>query len=90
MGEIKARLQMLAEKLASASILGQGQQADLLEIIEYERISLVKQHESLSIVLLYLVKEGYSDKTDFHYVLDVLRKADKYDNLLCQFFPRIC
>jgi nuclear pore complex protein Nup205 len=87
MGDIKSRLQDLAEKLNSASILGQSQQAELLQTIEFERGSLVKQHESLSIVLLYLVKENYSVLEDFEWTIDHLRKADKYDNLLCEQTP---
>lgn len=84
MSDIKSRLQDLAEKLNSASILGQSQQAELLQTIEFERGSLVKQHESLGIVLLYLVKENYSALADFEWTIDHLRKADKYDNLLCE------
>jgi len=87
MGDIKSRLQDLAEKLNSASILGQSQQAELLQTIEFERGSLVKQHESLSIVLLYLVKENYSVLADFEWTIDHLRKTDKYDNLLCEQTP---
>jgi nuclear pore complex protein Nup205 len=87
MGDIKSRLQDLVEKLNSASILGQSQQAELLQTIEFERGSLVKQHESLGIVLLYLVKENYSVLADFEWTIDHLRKADKYDNLLCEQTP---
>ena len=84
MGDIKWWLQNLADKLSSASVLGQGQQSILLETIEYQRISLVKQHESLGIIVLYLVKENHSDMADFELVLATLKKMDKYDNLLCE------
>ena len=82
MSEIKAWLQRLAEKLSGASVLGQLQQAELLVIVEYQRNSLVKQHESLAVILLYLIKESHSLVTDFDQVLEIMRKADKYDNLL--------
>jgi nuclear pore complex protein Nup205 len=82
MGDIKLWLQRLAEKLNSASVLGRGQQLEVLETIEYQRVSLVKQHESLGVILLYLVKESHSAVEDFEQVLETLRKADKYDNLL--------
>lgn len=93
MGDVKSWFQRLAEKLNSASVLGQLQQVEVLETIEYQRVSLVKQHESLGVILLYLVKEGHSVVTDFEQVLERLRKADKYDSLLCKWvistFPNL-
>jgi len=87
MGDIKSWLQRLAEKLNSASVLGQGQ-VEALETIEYQRVRLVKQHELLGVILLYLVKENQSVVSDFEQVMETLRKADKYDNLLCKYIPR--
>jgi nuclear pore complex protein Nup205 len=82
MNDIKSWLQRLAEKLSSASMLGQLQQAELLDMLEYQRVSLVNQHESLAVILLYLVKESHSLVADFEQVMEIMRKADKYDNLL--------
>ena len=87
MTDIKGWLQSLAEKVSGASILGQGQQEEILETIEYQRISLVKQHESLGVTIHYLVKEGYAHEKEFDAVLGVLKKADKYDNLMLHYFP---
>lgn len=84
MGDIKVWLQRLADKMNSASVLGQGQQVEVSQAIEYQRVSLVKQNESLGVILLYLVKEGYSVLADFEALLETLRRADKYDNLLCE------
>ena len=82
MADIKEWLQRLADKQNGASVLGQTAQPDILERFEYERVSLVKQHESLGIILLLLEKDNHSRVEDFHSILGVLRKADKYDNLL--------
>ncbi len=84
MTDIKQWLQRIAERMNSASVLGQGQQPEVLETIEYQRTSLIKQHESLSIIALYLIKQGYSSKAEFESVLESLKKAEKYDNLLCK------
>jgi nuclear pore complex protein Nup205 len=51
-------------------------------MLEYQRVSLVNQHESLAVILLYLVKESHSLVADFEQVMEIMRKADKYDNLL--------
>ena len=85
MGNIKLWLQNLADKSSSASVLGQGKQPLLLETIEYQRVSLVKQHESLGIIVLYLVKENHSVMADFELVLATLKRLDKYDNLLREY-----
>lgn len=95
MEDIKKWLKSLAERLSGASVIAPGQQQDTLEMIEYQRVSLVKQHESLGVIAFYLGKHKNDgtgqeqDKTaglaDFELVLNTLRKADKYDNLLREF-----
>jgi nuclear pore complex protein Nup205 len=84
MTDIKSWLQRLAEKLSGASVLERLQHVEVLQMLEYQRVSLIKQHESLAVILVYLVKESHSVATDFDQVLETMRKADKYDNLLCE------
>lgn len=87
MGDIKTWLQNLADKLNGASVLGQAQQPDFLEAVQFQQTSLVMQHESLGLIMFFLVKLNYSVMADFDLVLDTLKRADRYDNLLCK---RIC
>lgn len=82
MENIESWLKRLAEKLNSASVLGQPRQSDQLEVVEYQRVSLVKQHESLGAIILYLVKGNHATVADFEYILAKLKKTDKYDQLL--------
>lgn len=82
MGDIRQWLQKISDKLSSASVLGQPSQPDLLEIMEYQRHSLIKQHELLGVIILHLVKVNQSLVGDFELLLGVLKKADKYDHLL--------
>ncbi|RDL39756.1 Uncharacterized protein BP5553_04096 [Venustampulla echinocandica] len=89
MAGIKALLQSLADKLNSASVLGQEQQPDLLERVEFQRGSLAMQHELLGVILFLLIKQNYSPLEDFELVLDTLKKADKYDNLLLHYIPAL-
>lgn len=91
MGDIKGQLLNLADKLNGASVLAQTQRSDLLETNEYQRVSIVQQHESLGTIVHYLVKLNYSLTEDFEQLLEILRQADKYDNLLGLFiFIRLC
>lgn len=85
MTEIKVWLQNLGDRLNSASVLGEERKPEFLETIEYQRTSLIQQHEILAIILFYLIKRNHSTSSDFETVLDTIRKADKYDNLLCMY-----
>ncbi|TEY50803.1 hypothetical protein BOTCAL_0271g00070 [Botryotinia calthae] len=89
MGDIRQWLQKISDKVSSASVLGQPSQPELLEIMEYQRHSLVKQHELLGVIVLYLVKADHSSVEDFELFLGVLKKADKYDNVLVHHFPAL-
>lgn len=80
MGDIKNWLHKLAEIANTGSVT--GQQSDVIETMEYQRVSLVKQHELLGVIVLYLVKQNYTVLADFELVLDTLKKVDKFDSLL--------
>ena len=82
MGEMKSMLQGLTDRLNGASVLGQVQTVGIHETIEYQRASLVQQHESLGTIVHFLVKANHATPKDFEQILDVLKRADKYDNLL--------
>jgi len=86
MGEMKAMLQSLTDRLSGASVLGQVQRPEFHETIEYQRASLVQQHESLGTIVHFLVKANYAGPKDLEQILDILKRADKYDNLLGMFF----
>lgn len=92
MQQIKDWLQNLADKINSASVLGHAHSPEFQETIEYQRISLVRQHESLGIITQYLVKSKHSVVSDFEHLLNVLKRFDKYDNLLgmYQYQSRFC
>ncbi|KAF7933084.1 uncharacterized protein EAE97_008851 [Botrytis byssoidea] len=89
MGDIRQWLQKISDKVSSASVLGQPSHPELLEIMEYQRHSLIKQHELLGVIILYLVKADRSSVEDFELLLGVLKKADKYDNILVHHFPAL-
>ncbi|CZS94378.1 related to nucleoporin [Rhynchosporium graminicola] len=89
MGDIKVGLQGLTDSLNRASLLGQAQQVEAVEAIEYQRVSLIKQHESLGVIVVYLIKENHSVEAELDLLLGVLRRADKYDNLLLHYLPAL-
>lgn len=90
MGDIKLWLQGLADKVNSASVLGQAPQSDISEAIQFQQTSLVMQHESLGLIVFWLLKLNHSVIADFDLVLDTLKRADRYDNLLCKYSQLLC
>jgi hypothetical protein len=84
--DVRLALQYLAEKLNSAAVLGRTLTAELSETMEFQRVSLIQQHESLAVILHYLVKSNFANVAEFEHLLDTLRQVDKFDNLLGKCF----
>lgn len=82
MEDSKNWLQGLTDKVNSASVFGQSQISEFSEIIQYQRLSIVRQHELLGTIVYYLIKSRHSALTDLDYILGTVKKIDKYDNLL--------
>lgn len=93
MGDIRTWLREISTK---AEVINQQQpQTDealeKLEVLSYERASLINQHESLSIIVYYLTK-NYSVMSDLEVVLENIRNMNKHDEILrkcqlCQLKP---
>jgi len=81
MTDIREWREKIIEKLAGASRIG-GRNEDLEEAAEYQRTSLTQQHESLAVVILYLVKMGKAAQADFEALLETLRNWGVYDHLM--------
>ncbi|EFR04628.1 hypothetical protein MGYG_07635 [Nannizzia gypsea CBS 118893] len=89
MTDIEKWLVLLGEQIQKASIVGQSQEADILEVIEYQRQSLGKQHESLGAIVSYLFKGTYTSSEDFRKLMEKTKKVDKFDMLLVHYVPSI-
>ncbi|KAI9775555.1 MAG: hypothetical protein M1839_001033 [Geoglossum umbratile] len=89
LADIKRWMQELAEKTQNASILGLGQVPEFVETTGLQRISLTRQHESLGAILSYLIKAGYAGVEDFNSLLSIVKRFNKYDNLLVHYIPAL-
>jgi nuclear pore complex protein Nup205 len=88
MQAIKAWLQQISDKVAALSVVSQAGSAEpheFQEVIELSRLSLVQQHELLAVIVSTAINEGKVETKDFQDFLLVLKKADKYDHMLCKF-----
>lgn len=89
MTDIEQWLVLLGEQLQKAAIVGSAQDTDIVEIIEYQRQSLERQHESLAAVLNYLFKGSFTTSQDLRGLLERLQKFTKVDACLIHYFPAI-
>jgi nuclear pore complex protein Nup205 len=89
MEDIEKWLVLVAEQIQKASVVGQTEDADIMEAIEYQRSSLLQQHESLGAILCYLFKGPYTSPEDLRLLLNNLRQLERFDGLLVHYIPVI-
>jgi len=86
MQAVRQGLQSHVERMTAKTMLAQ---ANLLtkvgeqqEVYEFVRVSMVEQHELLSVILCAAIEKRHADMRDFKDFLATLKRADKYDHLL--------
>ncbi|KAJ5160098.1 uncharacterized protein N7482_007102 [Penicillium canariense] len=87
MEDIEKWLSLLGDQVQKASIVGQEEDRDIMEAIEYQRHSLQQQHESLGAILLYLFKGSFTSAEDFRILITHLKKLERFDGLLIHYLP---
>lgn len=88
MADIRLWLQRINEKVATTNLMYQSRPAipaEFAEAIEFSRVSLVQQHESLAVILCAAIEKHHSDVTHFREFFTVLKKTDRYDQMLGKF-----
>ncbi|KAL4887389.1 hypothetical protein BJY04DRAFT_204342 [Aspergillus karnatakaensis] len=89
MEDIQKWLQLIGDQIQKASLVGQSEDPDVMEAIEYQRVSLIHQHESLGAILFYLFKGPYTSPEDLRVLLTQLRKLDRFDGILVHYIPAV-
>lgn len=87
MANIEKWLSLLGDQVQKASVVGQENDRDIMEAIEYQRVSLQQQHESLGAILFYMVKGTYTSCEDFRALVSHLKNLDRFDGLLFHYIP---
>lgn len=85
MQSIKSWLQNLGDKITAAQTINQnggGAVSEEAETVEFSRVSLIQQHETLAVILCKSVEKRQADESDFTEFMTALRRVDKYSNLL--------
>lgn len=87
MTDVEAWLQRLTERSQRASVIGHSFSEDASQIIEFERIALIRQHESLSSICNLLVRGDRVFDKDVTSVLRKARTLDRHDTILVHYLP---
>ncbi|KAJ5424195.1 Protein of unknown function DUF3414 [Penicillium cf. griseofulvum] len=87
MADIQKWLSLLGDQVQKASVVGQENDRDIMEAIDYQRVSLQQQHESLGAILFYMFKGTYTSCEDFRILVSQLKNIDRFDGLLFHYIP---
>ncbi|KAI1376714.1 nucleoporin Nup186/Nup192/Nup205 [Hypoxylon crocopeplum] len=87
MYDIRVWLQDLAEQVTSAAVLGRADEAQFQETIELTYISLIQQHELLSVILCCAIEKHEAVEDDFIQFLRLLKRVTRYDSCTVHLVP---
>ncbi|OTA80434.1 hypothetical protein M434DRAFT_401761 [Hypoxylon sp. CO27-5] len=87
MRDIRAWLQRLSEQVTSATVLGRADEAQFQETVELTFVSLIQQHELLSVIFCYAIEKHVAVENDFIDFLRVLKQATRYDSCTVHLIP---
>lgn len=89
MEDIEKWLQILGDRYQGNLTLGQPSVPEYDEIMRFQQRSLEQQHESLAVILTYLIKREFTGVEDFYKLLEHLPKLDRWNNLTAHYIPII-
>ncbi|OJD31210.1 nuclear pore complex subunit nup192 [Diplodia corticola] len=85
MGDIERWLQGLADLMLAGNMVGKP--AEEMEMIDFQRTSLTRQHESLAAICTHLIKAGYTSIDNFRGLISTLKTLSKHDLVLVHYVP---
>ncbi|KAF2736011.1 hypothetical protein EJ04DRAFT_562782 [Polyplosphaeria fusca] len=93
MCDIEVWLQQIGETVAKAKLVGQAPVPMFVEIFDFQRQSLTRQHENLAAICAHMVKPGFADLNNFKRLLEKIKSLDRHDILTIHYVPmamRLC
>ncbi|EOD44331.1 putative nuclear pore complex subunit protein [Neofusicoccum parvum UCRNP2] len=85
MGDIERWLQGLADLMLAGAMVGKP--AEEMEMIDFQRSSLTRQHESLAAICTHLIKAGYTSIDNFRVLIGTLKALNRHDVILVHYLP---
>ena len=85
--DIEVWLQRLADRSQRASVIGHSFSEDASQIIEFERVTLIRQHESLASICTMLVHGSHTFDHDLTKIFTKAKTLDRQDMILVHYLP---
>ncbi|KAF2156951.1 hypothetical protein K461DRAFT_309153 [Myriangium duriaei CBS 260.36] len=87
MNTIEGWVKRLRDRLNSINVIGETRHSFAAQALEFQRSSLVRQHESLASILASLVKLGHASTSNYNDLLNTAAKLDKFDEIVIHYIP---
>ncbi|CAE7020686.1 nuclear pore complex subunit [Pyrenophora teres f. teres] len=87
MESVERWLHFIAERVQSTQVVGQVPLPGFVEIMEFQRQSLTRQHENLAAICTHLVKPGYVNLDNFKALLARAKTLDRHDLITIHYVP---
>ncbi|KAF1837783.1 hypothetical protein BDW02DRAFT_627713 [Decorospora gaudefroyi] len=87
MASVERWLQFIAERAQSTQVVGQMPLPGFVEIMDFQRQSLTRQHENLAAICTHMVKPGYVNLDNYKALLDRAKTLDRHDLITIHYVP---
>ena len=77
----------VADHIQAASVMGQPRDHEITALLDFQRLSLSRQHEALGAILALLFKGNYTISEDLRKLLQVPKRWDRLDISLIHYLP---
>ncbi|CAN9265100.1 unnamed protein product [Alternaria alternata] len=89
MEAVEKWLQSIAERVQSTQVVGQVPLPGFVEIMDYQRQSLTRQHENLAAICTHMIKPGYVNLDNYKALLTRAKSLDRHDLITIHYVPII-
>lgn len=89
MSNVEKWLQHIADRVQSTQVVGQVPLPGFVEIMDFQRQSLTRQHENLSAICTHMIKAGYVNVDNYKALLAKAKTLDRHDIITIHYIPII-
>ncbi|KAF1922872.1 uncharacterized protein M421DRAFT_426491 [Didymella exigua CBS 183.55] len=89
MSNVEKWLQQILERVQSTQIVGQVPLPGFVEIMDFQRQSLTRQHENLSAICTHMIKAGYVNLDNYKALLAKAKTLERHDIITIHYVPII-
>ncbi|KAJ8111259.1 hypothetical protein OPT61_g6106 [Boeremia exigua] len=89
MSNVEKWLQQIMERIQSTQVVGQVPLPGFVEIMDFQRQSLTRQHENLSAICTHMIKAGYVNVDNYKALLAKAKTLDRHDIITIHYVPII-